>query len=75
MMSKSTSFYLLESYSIQHTVFKMLLTIIFLALCTTCTIDSSSYSMAMTDCNNTLHQHLLYENVCCCPCNAGKNFI
>ena len=28
----------------------------------------------MTDCNSPLRQPSLYEQVCCCPCNIGKNF-
>ena len=36
------------------------------------TVRSSSY--CMTDCNSPLRQPSLYEQVCCCPCNIGKNF-
>ena len=36
------------------------------------TVESSSY--CMTDCNSPLHKPSLYEQVCCCPCNIGKNF-
>ena len=50
----------------------MLLMLLFLTLSTTALVESSSY--CMTDCNSPLSQSSLYEQVCCCPCNIGKNY-
>ena len=49
---------------------KMFPMLLFLTLAIT--VKSSSYSM--TDRNSTLHKPSLYEQVCCHPCNIGKNF-
>ena len=49
---------------------KMFPILLFLTLAIT--VKSSSYSM--TDHNSTLHKLSLYEQVCCHPCNIGKNF-
>ena len=49
---------------------KMFPMLLFLTLAIT--VKSSSYSM--TDPNSSIHKPSLYEQVCCHPCNIGKNF-
>ena len=51
-------------------LFKMLPMLLFLTL--GIRIKNSSY--CMTDRNSSLHKPSLYEQICCHPCNIGKNF-